>query len=140
MMLRPRWLATITYATYLTAGVSFMFWATTPLYQSLGPVGLIVWNLTLIVGASVCLLGCLLRSYRVEMIGLPSLIVSLLVYSVSVGHVVLAGTTTYSGRSGIVFGISAVFSAAAIGATGRLYELWHLTRITSRVGKEIRDE
>lgn len=133
--LRPRWIAASGYLLYFTAGAAFFFFSETALKELLGGFGFVLWTGMLLIGSVISFWGVVKNIDAVELIGLPGIVTSLVVYS---GF--LMSRVEDSPTPGILVGFAAVFAAAALGAIGRTYEVYGLVKIKSKVGRDIRDD
>ena len=133
--LRPRWIAAFGYALYFVAGFAFYFYSETALKDLLGTLGFTVWTGMLLIGSISSFFGVMKRSDAVELIGLPGISTSLIVYS---GF--LLSRANESPTPGVVIGFAAICAAAALGSIGRTYEVFWLVKIKTKVGRRIRDD
>lgn len=134
-ILRPRWLAAITYLAYSMAGFAFMFLSSTGLRELLGEWGFTVWNTMLIGGGIIALVGALGKRHYIELIGIPGVFTGLGVYALYIGSAVKD-----SDNPGVVVGLASICAGAALGVAGRAYEVFKQTSISSRVGRSIRED
>ena len=120
---RPHWLSALTYLLLSGAGAAFLLLPTTGLKELLGTVGFVTWNLMLLLGGLLAVYGSFTRKHWFEIIGLPGVITSLLIYGIYIGFAV-----TRSDNPGVVLGLSLICLGASFSALGRLYEIYGLVR------------
>lgn len=128
MLLRPRWVASLTYLFYSIAGIAFLFFPSIGLKELLGDTGFIIWNLMLLLGGSASLLGAAFKSYWFEIIGIPGVVTGLLVYGISIFYLV-----PNSDSPGVLVGLASIMLAASAGTVGRGWEVLRVTLISSRL-------
>lgn len=133
--LRPRWLAAGGYSLYFVAGFAFYFYSETTLKDLLGSFGFVLWTGMLLAGSLTSFWGAIKSHDAIELIGLPGISTSLVVYA---GF--LLSRISESPTPGIVVGFAAICAAAALGSIGRTYEVYWLVRIKTKVGRRIRDD
>jgi hypothetical protein len=132
----PRPISIATYLAFLLAGLFFLLWGPNiGIRILLGDIGFVIWNMFLIVGGIVGIIGAAHKKFRVEIIAVPFLSSGLAVYGIS-----LLPRLPDSNAPGVLAGLASVFIGSALGFLGQGFAIWfHKIRVAGDIERREED-
>lgn len=119
------------YLSFSVAALAILFFPAPGVLELLGPNGLYVWNGSMLVGGVMSLFGAsIARKYMIELVGLPLLISSLMVYGITI--LALIDVSGPREDAVLVF-LGCVIIGCALGLVGRTWEIWKVSTVISRM-------
>lgn len=117
--MRPRWLATATYACSLTASLVFIIFPGSSLRDGLALTLIVTFHVFLGVGSTISLIGAFSKRSAIEAFGIPLVVTSMVSYAVLLFASVFGGG---SGSPGAAAGVGFLLLSLAFGLSGRCWE------------------